>query len=164
MEKLIFDRTNIDVLNKTPKGFYNLSDVNRILEYIRYIRDYIGRTEEFPVTFAFGDYITIQDMLLILREIEEIINQWYIADGMPDVPTVRHNDNWDYNKANDIEKILNSLYEFILSDQKDHYYMGTFRSGQLIKFVQWIKNEHERFYDKNLEEFKTLTDEFFVVK
>ena len=39
MNKLIYNRTQADVTNKTGIGHYNVSDLNRVEEWCRYLAD-----------------------------------------------------------------------------------------------------------------------------
>ena len=39
LEPLIYDRTQQDVTQRTEKGFYNVSDIQRINSYVEYLSD-----------------------------------------------------------------------------------------------------------------------------
>ena len=160
MENLIFDRTATDVKNRTAKGYYNLSDLNRIIDYINYIKKYIKDDSPFSVSFALGEVITSSKMQLILDSVQELTEKWYVADDTPEVPT---KEKWDYLKANDLEKILFSLNEFIISDQKNHFYLGTFRSGSAIRFARWQGNAFEYFYTSDSSSYLTSDGEEIMV-
>ena len=104
----ITDRTAQDVATRTEKGFYNVSDIQRINSYVEYLSDVLG-----------------------LNLIVEDVSLWYVASDTPQTPIAV---NWDYVKANNIEKILKALDEFYQSVQIDKIYSGTFRAGNHIKF------------------------------
>ena len=36
---LIYDRTEMDIKNKTDKGYHNISDLNRVEEWCKYLAD-----------------------------------------------------------------------------------------------------------------------------
>lgn len=130
LEKLITDRTEQDVVTGAKKGFYNVSDIQRINSYIEYLSDVLGLN--LTVTgVSLGQALTRAQMDAILSNINAIRAAWYVADDTPITPIAV---NWDYKKANNIEKILKALDEFYQSVQIDKLYSGTFRAGSQIKF------------------------------
>ena len=129
LQKLIFNRTKQDVLNRTPKGFYNNSDIQRINEYIKYMSDYLNLNLTIKNDFILGQIITQEDMQLILDNIDAIRKKWYVAKDTPQTPIVV---GYDYISANNVESILQALYDFAISVQTDFKYSGTFSSGQEV--------------------------------
>ena len=130
LNPLITDRTTQDVTTGTKKGFYNVSDIQRINSYIQYLSDVLGLN--LTVTgVSLGQALTRAQMDAILNNINVIRAAWYVADDTPQTPIAV---NWDYVKANNIEKILKVLDEFYQSVQIDKLYSGTFRAGSQIKF------------------------------
>ena len=129
LEPLITDRTAADI-GVTAKGFYNTSDIVRINSYISYLSDVLelGLTVN---NVTLGQKLTRAQMQDILDNINAIRAAWYVASDTPNTPQPF---NWDYQKANDIEKILLVLDEFYQSVQIDKLYSGTFRAGHQIKF------------------------------
>ena len=129
LEPLITDRTAVDI-GVTAKGFYNTSDIERINSYISYLSDVLelGLTVN---NVTLGQKLTRAQMQAILNNINAIREAWYVASDTPNTP---QSFNWDYQKANDIEKILLALDEFYQSVQVDKLYSGTFRAGHQIKF------------------------------
>ena len=130
LDPLITDRTAQDVATRTEKGFYNVSDIQRINSYIEYLSDVLGLN--LTVTdVSFGDVLTREQMDDIINNVNAIRAAWYVASDTPQTPIAV---NWNYVKANDIEKILKALDEFYQSSQIDKIYSGTFRAGNQIKF------------------------------
>ena len=130
LDPLITDRTTQDVTTGTKKGFYNVSDIQRINSYIQYLSDVLGLN--LTVTdVSLGQALTRAQMNAILDNINMIRAAWYVASDTPQTPIAV---NWDYVKANNIEKILLALDEFYQSVQIDKLYSGTFRAGHQIKF------------------------------
>ena len=129
LEPLITDRTSADV-GVTAKGFYNTSDIARINSYISYLSDELGLGLTVN-NVALGQKLTRAQMQSIIDNVNAIRAAWYIASDTPNTPQPF---NWDYQKANDIEKILLALDEFYQSVQIDKLYSGTFRAGHQIKF------------------------------
>lgn len=130
LDPLITDRTTQDVTTCTKKGFYNVSDIQRINSYIQYLSDVLGLN--LTVTgVSLGQALTRAQMQSIIDNVNAIRAVWYVASDTPITPIAV---NWDYVKANNIEKILNVLDEFYQSVQIDKLYSGTFRAGHQIKF------------------------------
>lgn len=130
LDPLITDRTEQDVAAGTKKGFYNVSDIQRINSYIEYLSGVLGLN--LTVTDVFlGQALTRAQIDDIISNVNSIRAAWYVASDTPQTPIAV---NWDYVKANNIEKILKALDEFYQSVQIDKLYSGTFRAGHQIKF------------------------------
>lgn len=129
LDPLITDRTAADI-GVTAKGFYNTSDIERINSYISYLSDELGLGLTVN-NVTLGQKLTRAQMQSIIDNINAIREAWYVASDTPNTPQPF---NWDYQKANDIEKILLALDEFYQSVQIDKLYSGTFRAGHQIKF------------------------------
>lgn len=130
LESLITDRTAQDVTTRAEKGLYNVKDIQRINSYIEYLSDVLGLN--LTVTnVSLGQALTRAQMDDIISNINAIRAAWYVASDTPQTPIAV---NWDYVKANNIEKILLALDEFYQSTQIDNLYSGTFRAGNQIKF------------------------------
>lgn len=130
LDPLITDRTAQDVSTGTEKGFYNVSDIQRINSYIKYLSGVLDLNLT-VTSVSLGQALTRAQMDAILSNINAIRAAWYVADDTPITPIAV---NWDYEKANNIEKILLALDEFYQSVQIDKLYSGTFRAGSQIKF------------------------------
>ena len=130
LDPLITDRTAQDVSTGTQKGFYNVSDIQRINSYIEYLSGVLDLNLTVTAV-SLGQPLTRAQMNAILDNINTIRAAWYVASDTPQTPIAV---NWDYVKANNIEKILLALDEFYQSVQIDKLYSGTFRSGHQIKF------------------------------
>lgn len=130
LDPLITDRTSQDVAQRTQKGFYNVSDVTRVNSYIEYLSDVLDLNLTVK-DFSLGQILTREDFDDILDNVNTIRAAWYVASDTPQTPIAV---NWDYVKANNLEKILYSLDEFYQSVSIDKIYSGTFRAGNQIKF------------------------------
>ena len=131
MDKLIFDRKETDILNRTKKGYYNIEDIERILDYLKYICDYLELDYEFP-ELSLGSYLTRQKMSAILNVVRKIKENWVVKNGLPNIPSLG---TWGYEKANNLEKIIQIFYDFVESDQIDGLYSGTFMAGDYTKII-----------------------------
>ena len=130
LDPLVTDRTAQDVSTGTEKGFYNVSDVQRVNSYIEYLSDVLGLNLN-VTSVSLGQALTRAQMDDIISNVNAIRAAWYVASDTPQTPIAV---NWDYKKANNIEKILKALDEFYQSTQIDKLYSGTFRAGSQIKF------------------------------
>lgn len=130
LEPLIYDRTQQDVTERTKKGFYNVSDIQRINSYIEYLSDVLGLNLSVE-DVSLGQALTRAQMNDILNDVNALRAAWYVSHETPPTPIAV---NWDWQKANDLEKILFSLNEFWQSKLRDKIYSGTFRAGNQIKF------------------------------
>lgn len=130
LEPLITDRTAQDVSTGTKKGFYNVSDVQRVNSYIQYLSEELGLNLN-VYEFFIGEILTREQMNDIIDNVNTIRASWYVSSDTPQTPIAV---NWDYIKANNLEKILFSLNEFYQSKQIDKIYSGTFRAGRQVKF------------------------------
>lgn len=130
LDPLITDRTAQDVAQRTQKGFYNVSDVQRINSYIEYLSDVLGLNLSVE-DVSLGQALTRAQMDDILNDVNALRAAWYVSHETPPTPIAV---NWDYVKANNLEKILLALDEFYQSSQIDKIYSGTFRAGNQIKF------------------------------
>ena len=102
LDTLITDRTAQDVSTGTQRGFYNVSDIQRINSYIEYLSDVLGLN--LTVTdVSLGQALTRTQMQSIIDNVNAIRAVWYVASDTPQTPIAV---NWDYVKANNIEKIL----------------------------------------------------------
>ena len=132
MDKLIFDRTLQDIQQGavTYKGYYNVSDIERVNSYIEYLATELSLSLP-KVNITFGEALTKQILGTIINNVNELRKAWYVADDTPATPIPS---GWDFNKANAIEKILQHLYDFMVSSKTDNLYSGTFVAGSQIKF------------------------------
>lgn len=130
LEPLITDRTAQDVAQRTQKAFYNVSDIDRINSYIEYLSGVLGLNLE-VTELSLGEALTRTIFDDILSNVNALRAVWHVAEGTPETPIAV---NWDWQKANDLEKILFSLNEFWNSKTRDKIYSGAFRAGTHIKF------------------------------
>lgn len=130
LDPLITDRTSQDVATRTQKGFYNVSDITRINSYIEYLSDVLDLNLT-VIDVTLGQALTRAEMDSIISNINAIRVAWYVAKDTPQTPQAF---NWNFTKANNLEKILYSLDEFYQSVSIDKIYSGTFRAGHQIKF------------------------------
>ena len=130
MEDLIFDRTQNDLEQKTPKGYYNYTDLNRIETWCEYLANLLT-SYSYPVSitvkknWAMSDLPNVNDMERIRSNVNAIKTVFHAYTNIPE--------NLEYmtiEKANDIEKILSEL-DFLTKNMISSFrYSNTFNSGE----------------------------------
>ena len=130
MENLIFDRTQNDLEQKTPKGYYNYTDLNRIETWCEYLANLLT-SYSYPVSitvkknWAMSDLPNVNDMERIRSNVNTIKTAFHAYTNIPE--------NLNYmtiEKANDIEKILSEL-DFLTKNMISSFrYSNTFNSGE----------------------------------
>lgn len=117
------------------KGFYNASDINRVVSAMKYLSEvfkelgYIINVESSD-NWAQSDYFNSDgEYAKYLSDIKKIRNVVSVSRDTPTVPP--EDENLDYSKANDIEKIIVHV-DLLSSNMKNSgYYSGEIFSGEL---------------------------------
>jgi hypothetical protein len=130
VEKLIFDRTQADIINNTSKGQYNAEDLNRIEEWCKFLAEtlteYGYKLEISTKTdWVVTDYPSNAEMDRIWSNVNTLKNAYYSFTRIPD-----NFDKIDIEKANKIEKILSEINEFISNMLQTFVYSGVAGLGQ----------------------------------
>lgn len=138
MEQLIYDRTSQDVeyaLNHQDsesflKGSYNYTDLNRVESWCRYLADELTDAGyEIDITtkidWTMADFPREAQLERIRKNIKAIIDGYRtITQIYADV------NNFNYQKANNWEKILSEVYTY-MHNMKDYYvHSGVSSAGQ----------------------------------
>lgn len=130
MENLIFDRTQTDIEQKTPKGYYNYTDLNRVETWCEYLANLLT-SYSYPVSitvkknWAVSDLPNVNDMERIRSNVNAIKTVFHAYTDVPE--------NLNYmtiEKANDIEKILSELDYLTKNMISSFRYSNTFNSGE----------------------------------
>lgn len=130
MFSLVYDRTQADVTNKTWKGYYNASDLNRVEKWCRYLADTLNSlgyniTITTKTNWVQTDMRTATEMERIRTNIKKIYQGFYY------ITTIYQNANeWDYIKANNWEQILNEIWNMAIGTQNWYVYGGVANGGQ----------------------------------
>ncbi len=131
---LITDRTAEDVANKTAKGFYNASDLNRVGAAVQYIAErfaaqgYAGTVS--PKTdWLASDIPTASELETYRQNIATLRALIAVMKSTPETPeTMRF---LDYIKANDIERILLDLDTLLTNAALAWYQSGELYAGEV---------------------------------
>lgn len=128
--ELIYDRVQADVTNKTSKGYYNASDLNRVESWCRYLADELNRVGyniniTTKTNWTTSDFRTSSNMMRIRNNIKAIVNAFHSLTSVGSVVN-----NWDYKKANNWEKVLWEIYSLMWGAEDWYVYGGVARGGQ----------------------------------
>ena len=131
---LITDRTAEDVANKTAKGFYNATDLNRVgaaVEYVAGRFQKLGYDCQVSVKkgWSESDTPTAGQMETYRQNIATLRRQITVMQSTPETPeTIRQ---LDYIRANNIEQILVDLDFLISNITKSWYFSGELYAGEV---------------------------------
>lgn len=139
IDQLIYDRVLADVQQKTDKGYYNATDLNRVIEAMRYLWEEFEEKGYSSFVKSTPDWEQVDiptkpdmaDFIKDLHKIRNIIEQWdeysnpYIADiSQCDNPNLVTGNGGTqippdtmefltFEVANDIERILARMQEIL---------------------------------------------------
>lgn len=133
--QLITDRTAEDVAKKAEKGYYNVSDLNRVGAAMVYIRDKFNDNgydvDISPkTTWKVEDIPVDSDMVLYLGCLGTLKDVLTLPEDTPEAPETM--DKLTYVGANNIEKILLAIDEAINRSIAFLYYSGDIYSGEVV--------------------------------
>lgn len=126
----VTDRTDADVRNKTDKGFYNHTDLNRVGHNTDHLAGLLNGygyavTVNPKTNWKQKDIPRQTDMTLYLADLNALKSAFY---GTTELPGAM--DNLNYEDANNIEKLLLEIEEYINRMIVGFRKCGTFKSGQ----------------------------------
>lgn len=131
---LITDRTAEDVANKTAKGFYNASDLNRVGAAVQYVAERFA-AQGYTVTVSpktdwlASDIPTASELETYRQNIATLRGLIAVMKSTPETPeTMRF---LDYIKANDIERILLDLDALLTNAAAAWYQSGELFAGEV---------------------------------
>ena len=131
---LITDRTAMDVAQKTTKGFYNATDLNRVgaaVEYVAGRFQALGYDCQVSVKkdWSESDTPTSSQMETYRQNIVTLRRQIAVMQSTPETPeTIRQ---LDYIRANNVEQILMDLDFLISNITKSWYFSGELYAGEV---------------------------------
>lgn len=129
-EKLIYWRTQNDVAEANLLGQYNSNDLNRVESWCRYLADELnarGYSINITTKTNWTQY-NLRDQYNMNR-IRSNIKA--IMDGFHYLTQISNNvNNWDWQKANNWEKILYEIYILMHGMTNWYVYCGVANGGQ----------------------------------
>lgn len=131
---LITDRSKMDVMKGTEKGFYNASDLNRVGAAVEYLAQ---RLDECGVMVAvapkldwqMNDIPTAEQMVQYLDDVAALRSALPTAESTPKAPTSMFGLDW--MKANAIEQILVDLDGTLNRIPLGYVYSGELYAGEV---------------------------------
>lgn len=130
IDSLIYDRTSTDIANKTTKGLWNYTDMNRVESWCQYLATELT-SYNYPVTittktnWARSSKRTSADMERVRSNIKKLKDAFYSFTNI-----YSNAEDFDYLKANNWEKILHEIDELYEKMKAEFLYSGTFYSGE----------------------------------
>lgn len=131
---LITDRTAEDVANKTAKGFYNASDLNRVEAAVQYVAERFA-AQGYAVAVSpktdwlASDIPTASELETYRQNIATLRALIAVMKSTPETPeTMRF---LDYVKANNIERILLDLDTLLTNAALAWYQSGEIYAGEV---------------------------------
>lgn len=152
-EDLIFDRTLTDVKNATLKGQYNASDLNRVETWSRYLADELNSVGyDIQITtktnWTSSDMRTASEMERVRGNIQKIMQGYYYITTI-----VANAEYFDYNKANNFEKILFEIWNMMLGMEGWYVYGGVANGGQSRVWQHRFRNFYYLSWTSLTEEY-----------
>ena len=129
-ENLIFDRTQRDVAINNVKGQYNASDLNRVETWCEYLKTELADMGynidiETKTNWTQTDMRTASEMERIRSNIKKL------KAGFNAITSVNATaENFDWQKANNWEKVLDEIYWLMFGTRNYYVYGGVARGGQ----------------------------------
>ena len=134
IDTLITDRTQEDVDERTTKGHYNASDLNRVAQAMNYIANIFNQRGYHVSIFAKTDW-TITDiptqsqMQQYIANIDTLRSAISVFPSTPITPSDMAGFSWQ--EANDIESILRDLNDLLTNMALSWYYSGDLFAGEV---------------------------------
>lgn len=155
MDNLIFDRTQQDVTNKTEKGYYNTSDLNRVESWCRYLADELNNVGyniniTTKTNWVSTDLRTASEMDRIKNNILAIMTGYHWLTQI-----YANNNNWNWNKANRWEQILDEIFHLLWGMEDWYVYSGVANAGQ----NRLWQNRFRHYYTSPIVVIEYLTTE-----
>lgn len=131
---LVTDRTRADVENKTNKGFYNASDLNRVGAAVQYVAERFA-AQGYTVTvhpktdWTEKDIPTASELETYRQNIAALRALLAVMPTTPEAPDSMA--GLTYTEANDIEQILLDLDALLTNAALAWYQSGELYAGEV---------------------------------
>lgn len=113
------------------KGCFNVSDINRIENNVRYIADRLNvlkytNTIETKTDWTFYGIPDVTVITRLINNVQKIINAYYRPANSPDLP----NTLLTYEQVNALEKMLYMIKHLIDTEENQYRFCGTIICGE----------------------------------
>lgn len=132
LPRFVIDRTQEDVEHKTPKGYINASDLERVESNAELIAGYIAVPISVKKDWKTGDLPRVSDFNRISDNVEKIRSSYVIRADTPKTPTHPLN---TWQKWNDIERILYDVFWIYFNNYNNKDYCGEISAGEEIGVI-----------------------------
>lgn len=138
----VYDRTPSDVVDKTQKGYFNISDWERVANNSKIVNDLVVFLTQTAIEFdaitppTISTIPSVDDLNILLANIERM----RVSAGFPAIDgMVEIKDDWtagsaadapDYESANDWERVLDLILNTIGAMTEYTIYCGVGSAGQ----------------------------------
>lgn len=117
------------------KGAYNASDLNRVEAAVAYVMErfiaigYDARILDIKNTWIRTEFMTLSDTVRYIDNIKYLATQFALPEGSPNV--TEDMNGFTYEEANDIERILEIVDEYITKIMQGYLYSGELYGGEI---------------------------------
>lgn len=158
MDNLIYDRTQLDVIELTSKAYYNYTDLNRIEQWCKYISDLLIKYGykihlDIKTDWTNFDFPYKSEMERIRNNVKKLKQAYTSFTNVPS-----NLDNMTWQKANDIERILHEI-DYILKWMENNFiYSGVGNVGNNRVWQQRFRRKNSYF---KLKLWNELTETYW---
>jgi hypothetical protein len=128
----IYDRTLADIVNRTPKAYCNVSDVQRLDDNCSYLAELFGVSIVGHNVWEMNDFPTESEFARILQNISDLRLAYYTPVTTPATPENPLN---EWGKWNDAEQILHDLYTLYMMNFSVVIRTGEAYAGETIGVI-----------------------------
>lgn len=128
----ITDRSQLDIDERTAKGFINASDMERVETNTELIAGYIAVPVTVKKNWKIGDLPGVSDFKRIRDNVEKIRSGYVIRADTPETP-VQPLNTWQ--KWNDLEQILYDIFWIYFNNLNNKDYCGEISAGEEIGVI-----------------------------
>lgn len=128
----ITDRSQLDIDERTAKGFINASDMERVETNTELIAGYIAVPVTVKKNWKIGDLPGVSDFKRIRDNVEKIRSGYVIRADTPETP-VQPLNTWQ--KWNDLEQILYDVFWIYFNNLNNKDYCGEISAGEEIGVI-----------------------------
>lgn len=131
---LITDRTQQDVAERNPKGYYAASDLNRVGYAMNYVSERIvaqGRVVSISPKLDWADtgWVSAADAAAYLKDLKTLRAALEVPAATPDVP--EDMEGFTYTEANEVEMILLTVDKMLTLILNSLLYAGEVFAGEV---------------------------------
>lgn len=132
LPRFITDRTQLDIDERTAKGFINASDMERVESNTELIAGYLAVPVTVKKNWKTGDLPRVSDFKRIRDNVEKIRSGYVIRADTPETPAQPLN---TWQKWNDLEQILYDVFWIYFNNLNNKDYCGEISAGEEIGVI-----------------------------